>query len=184
MRRAFAATVLGGLLVLWGASGASAAEGGAPAHLTMSSATTAVSGRPVQVHVALTDARGHGIGGALIRLETTTSFLGADRTEVLDEARTSSSGKALLTFSPVDTGSAVVRATFAGDDAYAGAQASLTFSVTRAVATYHPTPVGLQAPWARSYLILVPVLGIWITYGVVLTQVRQVRRAGLRTPGA
>ncbi len=152
--------------------------------VSATSVTSKVSGVPVNVRVRLTDERGHAVGGALIRLSEATTFLGASRDEVLDEATTSSSGRAVLQFSPVEAGTATVRLRFEGDATYAPAQASIAFDVLRPVETYQASPPGIRAPWAHAYLILVPFMGIWLTYAVVLAQVRRVRRAGPRDASA
>jgi hypothetical protein len=180
MRARIAAAGIGALLVALAPTAAAMASAGSlpPAQLTVSALADTVSGRPVPVHVVLRDEAGEPIVGALIRLVTSASFLGTDRSEVLDEAHTDSSGKAALSFSPNVAGSVVVTATFEGDVLHAAAKASMSFDVRQPVVTYHPTPVGIQAPWARSRFIIVPFLAVWITYLVVVVRIRKVWRAG------
>lgn len=184
MNARLAAIALGALLavpVLAGTAMASASSA-APTHLSISAPTTTVSGGPVAVHVLLTDQEGKPVPGALIRLVSTVTFMGSDHEEIMDEAQTDAAGKAVLTFAPADSGPATVTARFAGSQGLAPSDAALSFDVQQPVVAYHPTPVGIQAPWARSYFILVPFLGIWFTYLVVLRQARKVRRAGVPSP--
>ena len=90
MRARVAAAGIGALLLALAPTAAVMASALSlpPAHLTVSAPADTVSGRPVPVHVVLRDEAGKPIVGALIRLVTSASFLGADRSEVLDEAHT------------------------------------------------------------------------------------------------
>jgi hypothetical protein len=180
MRARVVAAGIGALLVALAPTAAAIASAGSlpRAHLTVSAPADTVSGKPVPVHVVLRDEAGKPIAGALIRLVTSATFLSTDRNEVLDEAHTDSSGKATLSFSPVEAGTVVVTATFESDVLHSAAKASMSFDVQQPMVTYHPTPVGIQAPWARSQFIIVPFLGVWITYLVVLARIRKVWRAG------
>ncbi|HEX9122864.1 MAG TPA: hypothetical protein VF984_05830, partial [Actinomycetota bacterium] len=77
---------------------------------------------------------------------------------------------------------ATVTARSEGDQDHGPAEASITFLVEQPVVAYRPTPVGIQAPWARSSLILVPFVGIWVTYLVVFGQIRRIRRLAPEAP--
>jgi hypothetical protein len=122
------------------------------------------------------------VAGATVRLLVTTTFLGTHRDEILNEAVTDATGRAVLSFSPSQPGTTEVTARWEGDAHHGPAEASIAFQVERPVVVYRPEPVGIQAPWARSWLILVPVLGVWATYLVVLTQIRRIRRLGSPAP--
>ena len=182
MRLGLATFALGVLLAVSTPAGTALAAGSQPAYLSMSAPTTAVSGSPVAVRVVLTDGAGEPVEGALIRLVTTVTFMGTDHEEIVDEATTNAAGKAALTFAPSDIGPATVTARYDGASGSAPVEASLAFDVQEPIAAYHPSPVGLQAPWARSYLILVPFLGVWFTYLLVIGQAKKIRRAGFRPP--
>jgi hypothetical protein len=152
--------------------------GGAATSMSATTTTTTVDGTAARVQVRLTDATGKPVGGAVVRLVTTTTFFGTPKSEVLDEATTSSSGRTVLTFSPRETGPADVEVRYDGDRYHAAASFPLRFDVRRAATTYQQAPVGIRAPWAHAYLILVPFFGVWFTYGVVVLQIRKIRRAG------
>jgi hypothetical protein len=175
-----ALSALGALAFTTAGARAAEAGAGAPTRLSVSAASSTVNGAAVPIHARLTDDAGRPVGGALLRLVTTTTFFGAPKSEVLDESTTDSGGRAVLSFSPTETGAATVQVSFAGDHGYAASQTSLGFDVREPALAYREAPVGIGAPWAHAYLILVPFLGIWITYGLVLAQVRRVRRAGIR----
>jgi hypothetical protein len=174
---------LGALLALFMPAGiamAAATPAPVPTQLVARADVTTVSGRPVAIHVVLRDAGGDPVAGATIRLLATTTFLGSDREEVVDEAVTDATGRALLAFSPAEAGAATVIVRSEADADHAAAETSIAFLVQRPVVAYHATPTGLQVPWARSSLILVPVAGIWITYLAVFGQIRRIRRLGVR----
>lgn len=180
MRSRLCAIGAGALLVVCAWAGVASATGasGQTTQLSLRTDTAVVTGNPIAVQVLLRDGSGHPIGGALIRLVTTVQFMGSDHEEIVDEATTGQDGAAELRFAPVDTGPAVLVARFAGAPGQAPAEATLPVDVREAVDVYTPTPVGLQAPWARSYFILLPFLGIWAAYAVVIAQARRIRRAG------
>ncbi len=190
MRGRLAAVALAALLAGLAPAGvALAAPGrGIPTRLTVSARTATVSGKPVVIDVVLMDARDEPVAGALIRLVTPVTFMGFDREEILDEARTDGSGAAELAFAPTETGAVIVTARYDGDPAYRAAEDSLAFEVREPVVAFHPEPVGVGAPWAHAYLIVVPFAGVWVAYLVALSQARRVRRAGphpqLRGPAA
>jgi len=175
-------TLVFAALLAAAASAGPALAAGKPTHLSVTAPTTTVSGTPVAVHVVLTDGEGKPVDGALIRLVTTVTFMGADHEEIIDEGTTNAAGKTVLTFAPSATGAATVTARYAGAVGSPPAEASLAFDVQAPIVAFHPAPVGLQAPWARSYLILLPVLGVWFTYLLVIAQARKIRRAGFRPP--
>jgi uncharacterized protein (DUF58 family) len=152
--------------------------------MSATTATTTVDGKPTRIQVRLVDAAGKPVGGALVRLVTTTTFFGTPKTEVLDEATTSSSGRTVLAFSPRETGSADVEVRYDGDRYYAASSFPLRFDVRRAATAYRQAPVGIRAQWAHAYLILVPFFGVWFTYGVVVAQIRRIRRAGAEPANA
>jgi hypothetical protein len=186
MRARVLALALGSLAVALVPAGIAVAAGQAspaPVRLLARADATTVRGRPVPVHVTLRDAAGRPVAGTTVRLLTTTSFLGSDREEIVDEGVTDAGGRALLSFSPAEAGTVTVTARSEGDPYRASAEASITFLVQRPVVAYHPAPVGIQAPWARSSLILVPVVGIWVAYLVVFGQIRRIRRLASEAPG-
>jgi len=150
--------------------------------LTLRAETSTVSGRPVGILVELRDDRSQPMPGALIRLVTPVRFMGADREEIVNEGRTDGSGEVRLVFAPTETGPALVTARFAGDPGHGPAEASLTFDVSEAVVVYQPEHAGVGGPWARSYIILLPVAGLLLVYVVVLSQARRIRRAAPSSP--
>jgi hypothetical protein len=159
-------------------------SGGAATSMSAATTTTSVDGAPARIQVRLTDATAKPVGGAVVRLVTTTTFFGTPKTEVLDEATTSSSGRAVLTFSPRQTGPVDIEVRYDGDRYHAASSFPLRFDVRRAVTTYRQAPVGIRTPWAHAYLILAPFLGVWFTYGVVVVQIRRIRRAGAEPANA
>lgn len=182
MRFAAGNLVFATLIGLAASAGPALAAGDPPSHLSVSASTTTVSGSPVAVHVLLTDGAGKPVDGALIRLATTATFMGADHEEIVDEGTTNAAGKTVLSFAPSATGAVTVTARYAGAAGSGPAEASVAFDVRAPIVAYHPAPVGLQAPWARSSLILVPVAAVWVTYLLVIAQARKIRRAGFRPP--
>lgn len=137
-----------------------------------------VDGAQVDVPVRIVDANGDPVARVLVRLMVPATFMGADKNEIVAEATTNDSGRAVLQFAPSQTGQVEATVVFWGAHGYAPSDASVAFDVTRAAFTYSPEPVGLQAWWARSYLILIPFAAVWITYLFVLRLVVGLRRAG------
>lgn len=176
--------VLAGILmgVLMAGTALAAHDPRAGTQLTLWAETTTVSGRPVGIRVELRDDRSRPMPGALIRLVTPVTFMGADREEIVDEGRTDGSGEVRLVFAPTETGPALATARFAGDPGHGPAEASLTFEVSQAIVVYQPQHTGVGGPWARSYVILLPVAGLLLVYLVVLSQARRIRRAGPSSP--
>jgi hypothetical protein len=177
VRRAIAASAVAlafglGLAVPAGAADAT------PTRLTVRADATTVDGEPVMVHASLTDAAGHPVAGALLRLVVPVEFMGATRNEIVGEGTTDERGRASIPFAPAQAGAVTATVSFWGTDRYAPSDAPLAFDVVRPVIVYRPQPVGLQAPWARARLILVPFLGVWLTYAVVLGFLVRLRRAG------
>ena len=182
MRLSVGRLVLATAFALGASAGpALAATATSPDHLAISASTTTVSGKPVTVNAVLTDGSGQPVQGALIRLVTKVTFMGASHDEIVDEATTGTDGKAVLTFAPTVAGPATVTARY-GATGSTPVEASLAFNVQVPIVAYHPTPVGLQAPWARSYFILLPVLVVWFVYLLVIAQASKIRRAGHRSP--
>lgn len=144
-----------------------------------------VDGKQVDVPVRIIDENGQPVVRALVRLMVPVTFMGAEKNEIVAEATTNDSGKAILQFAPSQAGQVNANVVFWGAHGYAQSEAVVAFDVKRAVFAYTPEPVGLQAWWARSYLILVPVAGIWMAYLFVLRLIVGLRRAGERprSPG-
>lgn len=67
---------------------------------------------------------------------------------------------------------------FWGAHGYAPSEAAVPFDVSKPVGVYRLEPAGLQAPWARSYLIPLPFVGVWLTYLLVLRLAAHMRRIG------
>jgi hypothetical protein len=139
-----------------------------------------IDGQPAVVHVRLVDADGRPVAGVPVRLFVPIEFLGKTKNELVGEAITGTSGKAALRFAPSQTGTLRGTVSFWGAPGFAASDAAITFDVRRAVVAYDPAPVGLQAWWARSWVILVPVLVVWTVYLIVLTFIVRIRRAGMR----
>jgi hypothetical protein len=148
--------------------------------LTPTSAT--VDGKPVAIHAELRDANGKAVGGALLRLMVPVDFMGSTKDEIAAEATTNAGGKAVLRFSPAAAGPVEATVTFWGSSGYAESEAPVSFDVQTPVVVYTPAPVGLQAWWARSQMILLPFAVVWSVYVLVLVLVVRIRRAGASEP--
>jgi hypothetical protein len=177
MRRLLLCGVVGALLLT--AAGPAWAHGEAATQITVTSDTITVNGKQVNVPVRVTDADGRPVARALLRLTVPVEFMGAEKSEIVAEATTSDSGRAVLQFAPSASGTVEGSVVFWGAHGYAPSEASITFDVRQPVYTYTWEPVGLQAWWARSYLILVPFAVVWFTYLLVVTLVVRLRRAGI-----
>jgi hypothetical protein len=181
MKTRLAAVAFGLLLGMALPATVAAATSGRP-RVSISSDTTSVNGSPVIVHVALSDGAGKPIESALIRLEADVTFMGKARRAIMDEARTDADGKADLSFAPTSSGPTTVTALYSPDGGQVEAQATLQFNVIRPVPGYHAAPVGISAPWAKSYMVLIPFLVVLAAYIFVLTLAVRIRRAGIRIP--
>ncbi|MGZ8641331.1 MAG: hypothetical protein ACXWYF_07775 [Actinomycetota bacterium] len=177
MRRLLAVAGLGCMI---------AAVGIAPAHAGADVATTiavdqgtvTVNGRPVELRLRVRDAAGRPVPGALVRLFVPVEFMGATKDEIVGEGTTNEAGRTVIRFAPAQTGQVEGTLAFWGSNGYAPSEATVSFDIQQPAYTYDPTPVGLQAWWARSYLILVPFAVIWTIYLLLLWLVLRVRRAG------
>jgi hypothetical protein len=162
------------------------AVGIAPAHAADDVATTivvdqgivTVNGQPVELHLHVRDASGRPVSGALVRLFVPVGFMGETKNEIVGEGTTNEAGGALIRFAPAQTGQVEGTLVFWGSTGYAPSEATVSFDIQRPAYTYDPAPMGLQAWWARSYLILVPFAVIWSIYLLLLWLVVRVRRAG------
>jgi len=173
--------VLGATLIAGQAAPASAAtRPPVGTRLELKAESTTVSGRPVKIDATLVDEDGDPVFGALIRLVTPADFLGSSADEILTEATTGPTGAATMYFAPVEAGQAKVTARVVETRLYGPAEAALTFQVKEPVPGYHKAPVGVGGRWARSYLVLVPLAGVWFTYLMVVGQMRKIRRATRR----
>jgi hypothetical protein len=181
MRRLLVTAALGSVLLLM-IGGSTPAAAKSKTTITVRSGVVTVNGSPVDVPVKLSDADGRPVSGALLRLTIPAEFMGKSRDEIVGEATTDDSGEAILRFAPTQTGGIEATVAYWGGRGYAPSTAAVTFDVTRAMSPAFETgPPGLQAPWARSYLILIPFFSIWITYVLVLSLAVRMRRAGVRT---
>ena len=177
MRRLLAAVTFGVVL---------AAIGIAPAHAAADVATTividpgtvTVNGQPVELHLHVRDAAGRPVSGALVRLFVPVEFMGETKNEIVGEGTTNEGGGAVIRFAPAQTGQVEGTLEFWGSTGYAPSEAAVSFDIQQPAYAYDPTPVGLQAWWARSYMILVPFVVIWTIYLLLLWLVLRVRRAG------
>lgn len=177
MRRLLAAVAVGVAL---------AAVGIAPAHADADVATTivvepgtvTVNGQPVELRLHVRDASGRPVPGALVRLFVPVEFMGETKNEIVGEGTTNDGGGAVIRFAPAQSGQIEGTLAFWGSTGYAPSETTVSFDIKQPAYTYDPTPVGLQAWWARSYLILVPFAVIWTIYLLLLWLVLRVRRAG------
>jgi hypothetical protein len=176
MRRALAAVVLTLTAVLVGAGAAAAKD--VPTTLTVTKAPDVVNGEAIDIHVKLVDATGAPVEGALIRLFVPITFMGADKTAISGEGTTGPNGTAVIRFAPSATGMLDTSIAFWGMPGYAESETAFPVNVQQPAYTYVPEPVGLQAWWARAYLIPVPFLVVWGIYLLVITMVVRIRRAG------
>jgi hypothetical protein len=179
MKAKLAAAALGLLLGMALPATVAAATSGRP-RLTVSAETPNVNGAPVVVHVALTDGAGNPIESALIRLEAGVTFMGKQRQAIMDEARTGSDGTADMSFAPTSSGVTTLTALYSSDLGEVRAQATMEFNVVRPVPGYQVAPVGISAPWAKGYMVLIPFLAVLGAYLFVLVLALRIRRAGIR----
>ena len=84
----------------------------------------------------------------------------------------------MIRFAPAQTGQVEGTVAFWGSTGYAASETTVSFDIQQAASTYVPTTAGLQAWWARSFLILVPFAVAWFVYLLLLWLVVRVRRAG------
>jgi hypothetical protein len=176
MRRALATVVLTLAVVLVGAGAAAAKD--VPTTLTVTKAPDVVNGEAIAIHVKLVDATGAPVEGALIRLFVPITFMGADKNAISGEGTTGPNGTAVIRFAPSATGMLDTSIAFWGMPGFAESETAFHVDVQQPVYTYVPEPVGLQAWWARAYLIPVPFLIVWGIYLLVITMVVRIRRAG------
>jgi hypothetical protein len=159
-----------------------AAASSARPRVSMSADATNVTGSPVIIHIELLDGAGNPIESALIRLMAPVSFMGKDRQAIMDEARTDSSGMADLKFAPTSSGATTVTALYSSDLGEVRAQSTMEFNVIKPVPGYQAAPVGISAPWAKGYMVLIPFLAVLGAYLFVLVLAFRIRKAGIRIP--
>ena len=176
MRRALATIVLTIAVALAGASAATAKD--VATTVTVTKAPTVVNGEPIAIHVKLTDATGAPVEGALLRLFVPVTYMGLDKNAISGEGTTGPHGTAVIRFAPSATGPLDTTIAFWGMPGYAGSETTFHVDVQQPAYTYMPEPVGLQAWWARAYLIPVPFLIVWGIYVLVITMIVRIRRAG------
>jgi hypothetical protein len=163
-----------------------AAAGIAPAYAVAEVATTivvdqrsvTVNGQPVELRLHIRDAGGRPVPGALVRLLVPVEFMGATKNEIVGEGTTNEAGRAVIRFAPAQTGQVEGTLAFWGSNGYAPSETTVSFDIQQPAFTYDFTPVGLQAWWARSYVILIPFAVIWTIYLLLIWLVVRVRRAG------
>lgn len=177
MRRLLAVAILGFVFTAVGVEPAHAGDDVATTIVVDQGAVT-VNGRPVELRLHVRDAAGRPVPGALVRLLVPVEFMGATKNEIVGEGTTNEAGRAVIRFAPAQTGQVEGTLVFWGSTGYAPSETTVLFDIQQPAYTYDPTPVGLQAWWARSYLILVPFAVIWTIYLLLLWLVLRVRRAG------
>ncbi|MGZ8619988.1 MAG: hypothetical protein ACXWYE_08805 [Actinomycetota bacterium] len=176
MRRQLALAALGLVFAVTGTAPAYAAD--VKTTITVDQTNVTVTGQPVELKVRVRDATGQPVSGALVRLFVPVVFMGEPKNEIVGEGTTNDAGRTVIAFAPAQTGQLDGTLEFWGSHGYAASEATVSFDVQQAAYTYTPEPVGLQAWWARSYLILVPFAVIWTIYLLLLWLVARVRRAG------
>ena len=177
MRRLLAVAAFGLVFAAVGIEPAQAGDAVATTIVIDQRAVT-VNGRPVELRLHLRDAAGRPVPGALVRLLVPVEFMGATKNEIVGEGTTNDAGRAVIRFAPAQTGQIEGTLAFWGSNGYAPSEVTVSFDIRQPAYTYDPAPVGLQAWWARSYLILVPFAVIWTIYLLLLWLVMRVRRAG------
>lgn len=176
MRRLLAVAVFGLVFTAVGMVPAHAAD--VATTIIIDQGTVTVTGQPVELRLRMRDADGRPVAGALVRLFVPVEFMGETKNEIVGEGTTSEAGRAVIRFAPAQTGQVEGTLAFWGSTGYAPSETTVSFDIQQPVFTYDPTPVGLQAWWARSYLILVPFAVTWMVYLLLLWLVVRVRRAG------
>lgn len=176
MKRLLAVTVFGFMLTAVGMLPARAAD--VATTIVVDQGTVTVNGQPVELPLRVRDAAGRPVPGVLVRLFVPVEFMGETKDEIVGEGTTNDAGRAVIRFAPAQTGQIEGTLAFWGSTGYAPSETTISFDIQQPAFTYNPAPVGLQAWWARSYLILVPVAVIWTIYMLLLWLVVRVRRAG------
>lgn len=176
MRRLVAIATFGLVFAATGVAPAHAAD--LPTTVTVDQGTVTVVGEPVDIRVHVRDATGQPVHGALVRLFVPVVFMGRPRNEIVGEGTTNDAGRAVIRYAPAQTGRFEGTVAFWGSHGFAPSETTVSFDVQQAAYVYTQEPVGLQAWWARSYLILVPFALIWTIYLLLLWLVVRVRRAG------
>jgi hypothetical protein len=181
MRRAIALAAFG-LVLAAGIAPANAAD--LPTKVVVDQSKVTVNGEPVDIRVHVVDANGQPVHGALVRLTVPVVFMGDTKNEIVGEGTTNDAGRAVIRYAPAQTGRFEATVTFWGSHGFKPSETPVTLDVQQAVYAYSPPPPGLQAWWARSYLILVPFFAIWSIYLMLLWLVVRVRRAGAPAPAS
>ena len=124
------------------------------------------------------DATGQPVAGALLRLFVPVEFMGETKNEIVGEGTTNDAGRAVDPVRAVPDRPSREPWPSGGRRATRRRRPPCRSTCSRLAYVYAPEPVGLQAWWARSYLILVPFAVIWTIYLLLLWLVVRVRRAG------
>jgi hypothetical protein len=149
--------------------------------LDLKPSTYATGGDPVNITAMLRDVKGTPVPKADIVFTLAAEFVGTKGDMVIGSARTDTNGIAFFEFKPTfGMKEQKVTAHFSRMGIYDQSDGSVTVEeVDVQPAAYESTPVGLEsvAQWA-PLLLLVVVLGVWLTLAYVFYQVIAIARLG------
>ncbi|MBI3954205.1 MAG: Ig-like domain repeat protein [Chloroflexi bacterium] len=176
-----------GKLMVQAVAGAVAAQ---PTRLALDVPRDVERGEPAALAAVLTDATGRPVQGEPVRFLAKTNFF-LEGWMVLGEVTTDSSGVAVLTFRPAQSGDVNLMVAFPGDSAYRASEASAAITEV-GVSRLYRTEGGIQLPgtgvqgtrfgaapgfrippFAAIALTFI-ILAIWSTYFFVVSQVYRI----------
>lgn len=128
-------------------------------------------GEGAEVRALLTTAGGSPLEGMLVEFAVRTTFMMSDWMEV-GRARTDAGGEAVLRFEPNRGGNQTVRASYAGSSRYVGSEGMMSLAVPEMALAYHQANRPL-IPGLGFWLLWLVIGGIWLTYALVVLQLRQ-----------
>lgn len=131
-----------------------------------------VPGGQAEVRARATTGAGVPLEGVVVEFALRTTFLISGWME-LGQARTGADGEAVFRFTPTAGGDQTVRARYAGSGRYLGAERSSAITVPP-VPLPHRAEGGGLIPGLGFWLLGVVVGGVWLTYLLILYQLRLV----------
>jgi hypothetical protein len=120
------------------------------------------------------DTRGRPVSGAPLHFLVESSLF----RDMLDigEGVTDLDGEAVLSFTPTVAGPTRFEARFEGQDVFEASKGAAEHRVVQAVPGPLVDPEGLDLPWAGTWIILVLVAGVWLTYAFALSRLRRLAK--------
>lgn len=126
----------------------------------------------------VTTADGRYVPNRTVRFTENVQFFGA-RASTVGLVRTDDTGYAGVFYQPVETGSHMLTARFAGDTRYAATDATITLDVPEAIAPFakEPLPLASVGSWLAWFLAVLGVAFWVVLLGVFVRTVRRLRAA-------